>query len=82
MRQTQASDWLSRIVASPRPLHRQPHRSSSKASNALPTPSLMDPSIVAEYLAMKRLIDEGFLTVPLDTIIRVRHRCTLLLYCM
>lgn len=35
-----------------------------------PRPSRKDPSVVAEYLAMKRLIDEGFLMVPPDTTIR------------
>ncbi|PNP39776.1 hypothetical protein TGAMA5MH_08295 [Trichoderma gamsii] len=35
-----------------------------------PTASLKDPSVVADYLAMKRLIDEGLLTVPPDTTIR------------
>ncbi|KAL7892378.1 hypothetical protein HDV63DRAFT_415127 [Trichoderma sp. SZMC 28014] len=36
----------------------------------LPTQKPMSPSVVAEYLAMKRLIDEGFLTVPPNTTIR------------
>lgn len=36
----------------------------------LPRANLKDPSVVAECLAIKRLIDEGFLTVPPDTTIR------------
>lgn len=38
----------------------------------LPKVELMDPSVVAEYLAIKRLIKEGFLTVSPEIIIRVK----------
>ncbi|KAM0512857.1 hypothetical protein ACHAPE_008491 [Trichoderma viride] len=46
-------------------------RGQQPSANSPPTPSLKDPSVVGEYLAIKRLINEGSLTASPDTTIRV-----------